>query len=354
MTGISFTTEKQPDITVLSNDFIDHYMVKADGEYVKIYLLLLRLIHSNKFEGIDQLADLLELTQKDIWRAINYWKKQGLLQIEEPKADTVAPKTEPVSEQSGFPPDSGGSKGAPALAGTVIPLPPKDNLSPLAMQSVSQTAELKHSIYMAEAYLGRPLSTSELNSFCYMDTSLKISPDLMEYLIEYCVSRGKKSVRYMESVAINWYQKGIDSVEKAKEHSSAYHHNVFAIMRAFGLSGRSPGTSELEYITKWNQMGFDTEIIEEACGRSLMTTHQASFPYANRILEEWKKQNIRTMDDIRVLDEQFHTREKASPDGDKKNSGLKQQRSFSASNPFHNFEQRSYNYDDLESRLLDQ
>lgn len=325
MTNISFTTEKQPNITIISNDFIDNYMRKADGEYVKIYLLLLRLIHSGKFEGIDQLADLLELTQKDVWRAINYWKKEGLLKIEE--QDKAAS----------------------------TPLPPKDTLSPLSMKSAVQTAELKHSIYMAEAYLGRPLSTSELNSFCYMDTSLKFSPDLMEYLIEYCVSRGKKSVRYMESVAINWYQRGIDSVEKAKEHTSAYQHNVFAIMRAFGLSGRSPGTSELEYINKWNEMGFDTEIIEEACSRSLMTTHQASFPYANRILEEWKRCGIHTLDEIRTLDEKFHASEKASSDSGRKAAGNNHnQRSSASSNPFHNFEQRSYNYDDLESRLLDQ
>ena len=27
--------------TVLDNEFIDHYMVRANGEYVKVYLLLL-------------------------------------------------------------------------------------------------------------------------------------------------------------------------------------------------------------------------------------------------------------------------------------------------------------------------
>lgn len=330
MTNISFTTEKKPDITLISNEFIDHYMPKADGEYVKIFLLLLRLISSGKFEGVDQIADLLELTQKDVWRAVNYWKKEGLLDITTPEE-----KKEPLP---------------PVKA---APLPPKDTLSPVSMQSAAQTAELKHSIYMAETYLGRPLSTSELNSFCYMDTSLKFSPELMEYLIEYCVSRGKKSVRYMESVAMNWFQRGIDTVEKAKENTSAYHHNVFAIMRAFGLSGRNPGTSELEYITKWNQMGFDTEIIEEACSRSLMTTHQASFPYANRILEEWKRQGIHTLEDIRALDEKFHAREKASSPSGEKSGDTNRRKTPSSSNPFHNFEQRSYNFEDLESRLLD-
>ena len=33
----------QNEVTVLPNKFIDEYMIKADGEYVKIYLLILRL-----------------------------------------------------------------------------------------------------------------------------------------------------------------------------------------------------------------------------------------------------------------------------------------------------------------------
>ena len=130
---------------------------------------------------------------------------------------------------------------------------------------------------------------------------------MLEYLIEYCVTRGKKSVRYIESVAINWYQQGITSVQEAKEQSTLYSQNVFPIMKAFGISNRDPGSAELDYIKKWNSLGLGTDIIIEACSRTLLATHQASFPYANKILEDWKRLGVRNTSDIKHLDDKHRS-----------------------------------------------
>ena len=74
----------QNEVTVLPNKFIDEYMIKADGEYVKIYLLILRLQGMGLPVDVDHLADHLELTRKDVLRALSYWEKAGLLQAAEP------------------------------------------------------------------------------------------------------------------------------------------------------------------------------------------------------------------------------------------------------------------------------
>ena len=58
----------------------------------------------------------------------------------------------------------------------------------------------------------------------------------MEYLIEYCVSRGSKSIRYMEKVALAWHEAGITTVSMAKQETSAYNKNYFSILRSFGIS----------------------------------------------------------------------------------------------------------------------
>ena len=298
----------QNEVTVLPNKFIDEYMIKADGEYVKIYLLILRLQGMGLPVDVDHLADHLELTRKDVLRALSYWEKAGLL----------------------------------------------------------QATDLERTIYMAETYIGRPFSTSELNSFCYINDQLHFSSDLMEYLIEYCVSRGKKSVRYIESVAINWYQQGITSVQEAKEQSTLYSQNVFPIMKAFGISNRDPGSAELDYIKKWNSLGLGTDIIIEACSRTLLATHQASFQYANKILEDWKRLGVRSTSDIKHLDDKHRSSNAASPasassagyaQGQTRKgmtgTAARKNTSNTSANQFHNFEQRTYDYSDLESRLLD-
>ena len=43
-----------------------------------------------------------------------------------------------------------------------------------------------------------------------------MSCDVIEYVIEYCVQNRHNSIRYMEKVALNWHEKGIDTVDKAK------------------------------------------------------------------------------------------------------------------------------------------
>ena len=152
----------------------------------------------------------------------------------------------------------------------------------------------------------------------------------------------------METVAISWFQQKIDTVKKARAESSQYTQNVFPVMKAFGIASRNPGPAELDYIRKWNTLGFDTDIIIEACNRTLLATHQASFPYANRILADWKKNGVRNLSDIRSLDQQFHSSAQTEPE-----KQTRQTTGRNTANSFHNFQQRDYDYDALESRLLE-
>ena len=171
MDKITLNNAMHNTATILPNEFIDKYMLKADGEYVKIYLLILRLTSSNVPVHIDQLADTLELTRKDILRALNYWKKVGLLSYGDAEADAA------VSTGAG---EQGG---ATMMAGEGIPaVPEKNSRSIKDMEKAISGTDLEQTIYMAETYLGRPLSSSELNSFCYISDSLGFSSELLEYL----------------------------------------------------------------------------------------------------------------------------------------------------------------------------
>ena len=80
MTKLTLRNCAQDNITVLENEFIDRYMAQANGEYVKVYLLVLRhLGDSSGMLSIPEMADILECTEKDVLRALRYWKKQGIL-----------------------------------------------------------------------------------------------------------------------------------------------------------------------------------------------------------------------------------------------------------------------------------
>ena len=62
---------------MVAAEFIDRYMAAANGEYVKVYLYLLR--HQERDVTVTEIADALNHTEADVRRALAYWKRQGVL-----------------------------------------------------------------------------------------------------------------------------------------------------------------------------------------------------------------------------------------------------------------------------------
>ena len=78
------------DATILSNIFIDRFMPKANGEFVKVYIYLLRMLgRPEEAFGLSQMADSLFCTEGDILRALKYWEKQGLLSLSYTTGESV-------------------------------------------------------------------------------------------------------------------------------------------------------------------------------------------------------------------------------------------------------------------------
>ena len=70
------------EVTALSNFFIDHFMPKANGEFVKVYIYLLRTLGAPQFPlSLSQMADTFSCTEGDILRALKYWEGEKLLSL---------------------------------------------------------------------------------------------------------------------------------------------------------------------------------------------------------------------------------------------------------------------------------
>ena len=151
-------------------------------------------------------------------------------------------------------------------------------------------------------------------------------------------------MHYIQKAAFSRAEAGIESVSQAKEESALYSRSCYTVLNAFGIKNRGPASSELAYIRKWtDEFGFASDIIEEACRRTISATHQPSFEYADKILTKWHDRNIRHLRDIASLDEEYqkgHVSSRTSA------------RSRTASRNLNNFERRSYDMDSLEEQLL--
>lgn len=333
MKTLTLTNQAKKTVTILENEFIDRYMPKANGEYVKVYLMLLRhLDESASLPAPSRLADLLECTEKDILRAFKYWEGQGLLEYKEEAPDRSLQAEVSPSEASL----------------TVAPVSGTDKSVNTGKHG--NRKEFKELLFVAEQYLGKTLSATDINAITYFYETLQMSADLIEYLIEYCVENGHKSIHYIQKVALSWHSQDIRTAEQAKTNSVLYNKNCYSILNAYGIKGRAPAASEIAYIRKWHEeYAFSLEIILEACDRTMNMIHQPNFEYTDSILKNWYKKNVHTLEDVSVLDAAF-TRAKA----DKARQQTTQPSKPSGRNKFNNFENRSYDMNDLERRLIQQ
>lgn len=361
MKELKLTKYVQTNATVLDNEFIDHYMVRANGEYVKVYLLLLR--HMNQSSGylsVSELADLLECTEKDILRALRYWKSEGLLDYLDDTPDDPSPKSTAPSPaassglhdvQSGYmtssiPADS--VSDSAALASTT-------NIQ--QYRSRKERSEFKELLFVAEQYLGKTLSATDIDQITYFYDTLNMSAELIEYLIEYCVENGHKSMHYINKVALSWHEENITTVNLAKTSSFLYNKNCYCVLNAYGIKGRGPAASEIAYIRKWSEeYGFALEVILEACDRTMNSIHQPSFDYTDSILKRWKDKNVRQLKDIDAVDADYRKEKERAKElaKERKRQQQAQKPVSSQNNKFNNFDGRSYDMNDLERRLVQQ
>ena len=363
MATLQLHNQMKMDVVMVPGSFIDVHMPSANGEYVKIYLYLLRALnHPNIPITVSHMADRFDLTEKDVIRALSYWEQLGLLRLsftsdriltDITMIDDGAVSQEPSSAEPVPPLPSSEEKVSYTETSNACPLPSSEKtvppsaiqqkqsgISPNDLSSLSNDNAFSELLFLAQAYLKKTFRPTDCDILGYWYLQFNHSYEIIEYLLEYCVEQGNSSLKYLEAVALNWHSMGFTTVSEIKDYAAVRTKVTYAVMKSFGLSDRVPGTKEANYIQKWiNTYGFSQEMIILACDKTIGITHNPSFEYADRILSSWKKSGVATPADVEKYDLEHQMKVNK-----KKAEGTKAQK---PSNQFHNFEQRSTDYDQL-------
>lgn len=378
-------------------------MPSANGTYVKVYITLIRMLTGGSIlASLEAIADVLEIMEADVVRALTYWEKQGLLAIRRdsstgaiadvymtsPKSSTAsninicfstnnsltdAIKTEPVKADA-F--NAGAINAGTANTGAFTASAVNANAINADISNAdtnktdklantintntvkasnksngnnSNPEEFKWLVNIVEQYMEHPLSPSDVELVDYIYNTLHFSTDLILYLYEYCVGKNKTNVKYIQTVAINWANDGIETVERAKQNNAGYDTEYIEIMRAFGFN-KTPAPIQKQYIDSWLSLGFSIDMIKEAANRTLLKIYEPNFNYANGIIERWFAHNVKTTEDLKKIDE-LHSASVA------KAATVAPAHSKKPVNSFNSYEQRSYSKQDysvLEKQLLNQ
>lgn len=409
MTAINISSDIATSFTTVSDIFIDQYMPKANGEFVKVYLYLLRATGSGAgIATISEIADHFSNTEADIIRALNYWASEGILQVQTGADGQIMGINLCSLSVSGMQAAQSNIQSAVAdnaaqnnLQNSVVNNAAQNNLQNGVVNNAAQNIstvntrmhdsvveklksqtpdkaassqkeytldeikefrknpDISELFFIIETYLKHTLSSTDTNMVLYWLDELHFSTDLVEYLVEYCITKGHSSLRYMNKVALGWADAGIKTVDQAKDDAAAHSQIYYSVMKALGITGRNLVDSEVSLINKWvGEYGFDIELVKAACSKTISAIQKPSFEYTDSILANWMKKDVHTLKDVEVLDANFAKANKASATGSSQStnaangSSKPKSNNSSSKNKFNNFNQRNNDYDKLEKLFL--
>ncbi len=409
MTAINISSDIATSFTTVSDIFIDQYMPKANGEFVKVYLYLLRATGSGAgIATISEIADHFSNTEADIVRALNYWASEGILQVQTGADGQImginlcslavsGMQAAQSNIQSGVVNNAAQNNLQSGVVNNATQNNLQNGVADNAAQNISsadirmqesvveklknqatdkpapsqkeytldeikefrKNPDISELFFIIETYLKHTLSSTDTNMVLYWLDELHFSTDLVEYLVEYCITKGHSSLRYMNKVALGWADAGIKTVDQAKDDAAAHSQIYYSVMKALGITGRNLVDSEVSLINKWvGEYGFDMELVKAACSKTISAIQKPSFEYTDSILTNWRKKDVHTLKDVEVLDANFAKANKATGSGSSQGAnaanGFSKPKSNNSNskNKFNNFNQRNNDYDKLEKLFL--
>ncbi|MCD7862112.1 MAG: DnaD domain protein [Lachnospiraceae bacterium] len=331
------------EVTVIPNTVIDHIVPEANELQLKVYLYILRHQADSDLLQISQMADFFNETEKEIVRALHFWEQKGILISVQEESAPKQEKTVPEQEGTSLRQEDTTLRQEISY-GTSFTVPVRPRLSRDEVRKLSQDREFSELMFLSESFVGKPLTSRDVESLLFIKENLHFSSELSEYLLEYCASQNKKNFKYVEAVAVAWASQGITTPEEAKAQSQGYSKQIYSVMNALGKKS-DPTPTETAYIQRWyHEYGMEADVIEEACRRTVLATDRNRFQYADKILHSWSQAGVRSLQDIAKAD---------SAHAQKKTPALRRsaQPAYAANNPFLQHTQSDTDYESLEKLL---
>ncbi len=270
----------------VSSYFIENCLKDVNGAFLKVYLYALNLAVKGAEIDMTSIASDLNLLESDVLQAFTYWKSTGMI-LEDSGVIEFCPK--PISLID-----------APAESGQVSEnLPSRKHSAGIDLaQRISADQSLSDLVLLAQELLAKPLTNTELETLCWIYDELNYTSEAILIILDYCISKGKKNLKYIEKVAVSWHEKGLttpeqllDYISKEDEKNGKFH----AVRKGLGISDRPLSKTEEKYILKWTgTWNMPDDMILLAYEYCLLNTSRLSFPYMDKIIEHWHRDGITT------------------------------------------------------------
>lgn len=275
MSTYNISSFLNPQVVVLPVEIIDRFLARANPVFVKVYLYLLRLTEFGIEATCDNLAEQLGLLESDVVHAFSYWESVGLLQIEKNESAVRIVLTQPDEKRA---------ETRPVYKSSEI------------TSAVSDNPKLKDLFDFAQSQLGKPLTPRDCEILYGICDWLGLSTEVIMIIFNLAAARRKRSMNYIERIAIEWHRSGIDTVEKAELHLKELNEQeqlFYQFKKMAQIGSRRLTSLEQEYVLRWVQeYKMDLEMMRAAYEQTVLNTGKLAFPYMEKILKSWFESNI--------------------------------------------------------------
>lgn len=251
--------------------------------------------------SVEEIAKAVGSSQADTKEAVEYWVNEGILikngdstPVPSPTVSDSHLKKEEVKEEKKPVAEVKDKPSAPEIK---LVRPTYEQVS----QRIAEDDNIAGLLNQAQIMLGKSLGFNNQSAFIQMYDDYGLSVEVILTLIQYCINIGKKSTAYMLSVAKIFYEKDIDTLEKANEFIDR-NKKVIKIYEEFcqftGISAPTPTPKQTDYFLSWDDMGLSVEMMVLAYNETIDRKGKINFNYTNKILENWHESGYKTPKDV--------------------------------------------------------
>lgn len=237
------------------------------------------------------IAEKTGATVEQINGALRYWAQAGVLSLEE--------CDRPARTPSAMRPEPERPDRAAAL--------PHYNTEETArfLEKNPGTAGL---VDCCQQELGKMFTTAETEIIIGLLDYLSLDAEYILLLCAHCAKNRKKSLRYIEKMAISLHDAGITTYEQLEIHlkkMDAVGTAEAELREMFGIGKRALIKREKECFSRWiAEWELPIDMIRHAYEITVSRTGDAAVAYANAILEKWVAAGYRTLDAVLAAEEE--------------------------------------------------
>lgn len=283
---------------------VDLHLKLAGKEQLQAILYILR--HAGEAFSPEAMAQALGMSVDNALDALEYWSDRDLLAVSGGDLRPLPQLEQGHSEREPAPPAA-----VPVPTSGPSPLPPKKRMvrpdaTHLAAR-IQESEDIRFLLQEAEATFGKTLSPAMSSLLLTITDDYGLPIEVTVMILHYAKDVGKTGTSYIDSVARNWAESGIFTLEAAEAKLRELSERRLAwgkVQSAAGIAKRSPTAKEEEASYRWvYEWAFTQEMLTAAYERCANNTGKFSAAYMNKVLEGWHKSGVRNLSELAALEQ---------------------------------------------------